>query len=569
MLLNNVRLTNGRGAGAGRGGGGGRGGPPPGAVPPPPPPGTVGRAIPTSPVAPTPPATPTNTPAMIVAAASPSPSPTPTARPADRGRSGRQGPPMRPPPSGTPTPTPTATPTAMPRPTPGLPPGAPATAQVTTITPVLDARGNLTIDMGPLRRDLFRQVLPADKRYEDLSPEERQRVAAEVNQRLLGIQQGLQIGAAELQKRAIAAEHEAEAKQTTAKAAVTTTSTVVGASAAPKPASSDLRKSSLSGNSIAVNVERNGQVVRSLNAEINLPNVLATVFSTTQARPRRTAICRGEGRHDLRAVGSRQGAHRHTRRRRQARWPRGRAAARLDRRHDRRQVRFGPAARHRASGRRFARRICGRRPRATPASACSSSGSRSSASCRCRRGSRATSARSVTRSAASRTAITRRACRSSRMTKSASSRSRSIRWRPTSSVISAPPSSRSASAANSNSDVDSARHAAARAAHAGSHASAGRFGAGARSRRRLLQLLRARQRPDRAADGRRVGQGRGRGAAHGQHSGLAAHSPRPRSAVVSRGRRAGSRHREEHAGTGVLDAVHGAARSGHRARCGT
>ena len=69
------------------------------------------------------------------------------------------------------------------------------------------------IDMGPLRRELFQQVLPAGKRFEDLTPEERQRLAAEVNQRLLGIQQGLQIGAAELQKRAIEAEQEAaEAK---------------------------------------------------------------------------------------------------------------------------------------------------------------------------------------------------------------------------------------------------------------------------------------------------------------------------------------------------------------------
>jgi len=145
----------------------------------------------------------------------------------------------------------------------------------------MDARGNLMIDMGPLRRDLFRQVLPADKRFEDLTPEERQRIAAEVNQRLLGIQQGLQIGAAELQKRAIAAEKEAEAKQAAAAkaAAAKPKSAVVVAASAPETR----RKSSLSGSSIAVNVESNGMVVRTLNAEINLPNVLATVFSTTRS----------------------------------------------------------------------------------------------------------------------------------------------------------------------------------------------------------------------------------------------------------------------------------------------
>ena len=80
---------------------------------------------------------------------------------------------------------------------------------------------------------------------------------------------------------------------------------------------------------------------------------------------------------------------------------------------------------------------------------------------------------------------------------------------------------------------------------AGLDAGAGRFGARARSRRRLLQLLRARQRPDRAADGRRVGQGRRRRAAHGEHPGVAEDSAwarvRSLSAVAERAR---SRHRE-------------------------
>lgn len=150
-----------------------------------------------------------------------------------------------------------------------------------TITPVVDPSGNLMIDLGPLRRDLFRQVLPPDTRYEDLKPEERQRVAAEVNQRLLGIQQGLQIGAAELQKRALEARREAAAKAAAAKPTVAPAATP--AVAAPVAAATDLkRRSSLTGSNIAVNVERNGEVVRSINAEINLPNVLATVFSTTR-----------------------------------------------------------------------------------------------------------------------------------------------------------------------------------------------------------------------------------------------------------------------------------------------
>ena len=287
MLLNNVRMTNARGGGGG-GRGGNRGGPPPpGSSPPPPPPGTVGRAIPTQPVpstapvpsstrqspSPTPTAKPTSSPAAtpattVAAAGSPAPSPTPRGD-RDQGRAGG-----RPQPGGgrgNP-------PQSFVGPAVQLPPG-------TVVVPVMDARGNLTIDMGPLRRDLFRQVLPADKRFEDLSPEERQRIAAEVNQRLLGIQQGLQIGAAELQRRAIAAEKEAEAEKAAAaaKAAATTNKAKNTAAVPPTTQGGETRKkSSLTGSSIAVNVERNGQVVRTLNAEINLPNVLATVFSTTR-----------------------------------------------------------------------------------------------------------------------------------------------------------------------------------------------------------------------------------------------------------------------------------------------
>ncbi len=156
-----------------------------------------------------------------------------------------------------------------------------------TVTPTTDASGNLTIDIAPLRRSLFRQVLPEGKRYEDLTPEDRQRLAAEVNQRLLGIQQGIQIGAAELQKRAIEVEKEAAAKAVAVTPAPAAPAAPAKPAAQPAPVAaakpSELkRRASLTGNNIAVNVERNGQVVRSMNAELNLPNVLGLVFSTTQ-----------------------------------------------------------------------------------------------------------------------------------------------------------------------------------------------------------------------------------------------------------------------------------------------
>jgi serine phosphatase RsbU (regulator of sigma subunit) len=154
-------------------------------------------------------------------------------------------------------------------PPPGTPPGPPP---MTTV----DANGKLMIDMSSIRRDMIRQILP-DGNLNNLKPEDRDRIAAEVNQRMLGIAQGIKIGAAELEKRAQEAERAAE---NAAKAKAATTPAPAPKS---KPANADLkRKSTLTGNRIDVQVERNGQVVRHMNAEMNLPNVLATVFTTTR-----------------------------------------------------------------------------------------------------------------------------------------------------------------------------------------------------------------------------------------------------------------------------------------------
>jgi serine phosphatase RsbU (regulator of sigma subunit) len=234
MLLNNVQLRNMR-IGGRRGGG-----PAAGAVRPPPNVPTVGRAIPTSP-------------------ATPRPSPTPGPR--SRGQRPPPQPPATPPAAGT---------AAVPQTGPVR--AAPA------VTATKTADGRLLIDMGPVRRDLLRQVLPADRRIEDLSSEERQRLVAEVNQRLLGIQQGIQIGAAELQRQALAAEAEAAKRAAEATAAAPQR---VAATTSSSASNGLRRRSTFSGRNIDVKVERNGEVVRSMNAEINLPNVLATVFSTT------------------------------------------------------------------------------------------------------------------------------------------------------------------------------------------------------------------------------------------------------------------------------------------------
>ncbi len=176
---------------------------------------------------------------------------------------------------------------------------------------------HLTIDLAPVRREILKQIVP-DGQLEHLTPEERQRVARELNQRMLGIAQGLQLGAAGLQKRAADAERAAGAERETADttarsaetsrkiadaAAATIKSEAPGAAtpspappasnaaapaanhappAAPRPPAPVKKKTEVTGTHLGVMVEQNGQVVEQVGAEMNMPQVLATVFSTTR-----------------------------------------------------------------------------------------------------------------------------------------------------------------------------------------------------------------------------------------------------------------------------------------------
>ncbi len=189
---------------------------------------------------------------------------------------------------------------------PPPPPGAPAppvspkapegSRAITTI----DAKDRIKIDMAPIRRELMREFLPPGKQPGNLTPEERERLGREMAQRMLGVVAGLQLGAAELKKQAEAAQREAEAdarRQTDAAKAAqaaqsrspSTTSVPPGPTPAPaapikdSPKPAMMKKStSLSGNRLDVKYEHEGKVVQEVNAELNLANVLATVFSTTR-----------------------------------------------------------------------------------------------------------------------------------------------------------------------------------------------------------------------------------------------------------------------------------------------
>jgi serine phosphatase RsbU (regulator of sigma subunit) len=112
---------------------------------------------------------------------------------------------------------------------------------------------------------------------------------------MLGIVQGIHMGAAELQKKVIEAQRAADSKAREAAEVAKAEAThrmqvqskrVAAATAAiedpVRAKTAPMRKIALSGSRLDVTVERDGEVVRRANAEINLPNLLATVFTTTR-----------------------------------------------------------------------------------------------------------------------------------------------------------------------------------------------------------------------------------------------------------------------------------------------
>jgi serine phosphatase RsbU (regulator of sigma subunit) len=92
---------------------------------------------------------------------------------------------------------------------------------------------------------------------------------------------GIQMGTAEAQRRVAEAERAAAAKAREAAAMATAR---VSPPTPPRPPSAPpmLRRASLSGSRLDVTMERDGEVVHQVNAEVNLQSLLGTVFSTTR-----------------------------------------------------------------------------------------------------------------------------------------------------------------------------------------------------------------------------------------------------------------------------------------------
>lgn len=137
--------------------------------------------------------------------------------------------------------------------------------------PPVPEEDRFVVDLGAMARDLTKKIAPEG--LDKLTPEERQRVTREIGMRMMGVTEGLRLGAAELQKKADAAKKKVEDTSKTAE----TTHT-----AEPEPALPSHTKSTLTGNKLGVTVERGGKVVHAVNAVVNLDNLLMTVFSTTR-----------------------------------------------------------------------------------------------------------------------------------------------------------------------------------------------------------------------------------------------------------------------------------------------
>ncbi len=156
-------------------------------------------------------------------------------------------------------------------------------APVTSVAPAAMPGDRVVIDVGAIAKEMTKRMAPEG--LDKMTPEERQRVNREIGLRIMGITEGLRMGADELAKRAV------EAKEKAAEETKKSEALHSDLPAAKKPAAAPVAplvpvvtetKSTLTGNKLGVTVARGGKVVHQANAEVNLDNLLMTVFSTTR-----------------------------------------------------------------------------------------------------------------------------------------------------------------------------------------------------------------------------------------------------------------------------------------------
>jgi len=159
------------------------------------------------------------------------------------------------------------------------------------IQPVTDPSEPIRINLAAIQRDLMRELMPegpAPGQGEALTPEQqlaRQEVWQEVQQRMMGVREGLELSAQALQQRADEA----------ARLAAEDAPPPPAPPPAPAVSVALTRSSAIRGRTLDVSLESDGELVQGVTAEINLPNLLATVFSSTHREEGEVPFALGEG----------------------------------------------------------------------------------------------------------------------------------------------------------------------------------------------------------------------------------------------------------------------------------
>lgn len=132
--------------------------------------------------------------------------------------------------------------------------------------------------MGAITREMFAKYMP-EGGFDKLTPEQRQQIGRDINQRMEGIAEGIRLSADQLQKKAEEAKQKPATKVVAVKPAP---APVAPRPVAPVPPAKVTRASKLVGNRLEVTMSQDGKVVNQVNATVDLENLLATVFSPTR-----------------------------------------------------------------------------------------------------------------------------------------------------------------------------------------------------------------------------------------------------------------------------------------------
>ena len=186
----------------------------------------------------------------------------------------------------------------------------------------------IRIDLHLVRRELFNELVTDREAFDALPLEEKQKVFAKIEQRMAGVAQGIKVLQNELASRAVDVRTQdtaaaAVAGATSQSVAATPPTAPVPAPAPPPapprtartarvaaapvapppvappsakvPAPVTKRLTQMSGKRFAVKVERDGQLVGQVNADVDMPKLLATVFAKTSRERGEVPFAVGEG----------------------------------------------------------------------------------------------------------------------------------------------------------------------------------------------------------------------------------------------------------------------------------